>query len=270
MDQISPAHEGIFADDRAVIKKIEDLLPQKEVRFLVERLSLDHFYEAAYVPQINELIEKFGEIGFNIQEPVTGVAFDDFKAKFLDLNEFLQTEMGVDPIVKGRFSIDPRRKNKPKIIRVLKTLTSAFNQAYKKLLETALEHLREQVKQTEKLRTIHRDVNGDYFMKDRKIVMSKNTLYYHAFDIVISQTDQNDKITYRHIQKELEKRIRSGEIETITGKIDVKKIQNALGSEQLFNLARINGARFKNQLPNREKILKSWHGKGYEVNNPSL
>ncbi len=278
MDQISQTEDGIFADDCAVIKQIEKIFPQRSVRFFVERLSYDHFYDNAFLPYIDQLTEKFKEIGFNTREPVTGKALDDFKGKFEDLIGFLADSLGEDKLVKGRFSIHPKTKERPEeyaqIIKDMKTKASAFEKAYKTLLETAMDKLHpsniSSVKNPERLRIVMKDIHGNFFMDGNRIEMSKNTLYYNAFDIVISQVDQNGEITYDHIQKELEKRILSGDVETTSEDINTKTIQNALGSEQLFKLAKINGQKLVNKLPNGQKIIKSNHGKGYSINNPFL
>lgn len=114
---------------------------------------------------------------------------------------------------------------------------------------------------------ISKDTRGDYFYDGKKIDVQKDTIYYKAFDILFTNSDQEGFLSYADIEKEL---IEKGVPSTHSDPSRNKRINNALINEQegFFRYAKVNGQQFKNLTLNAQKLIEVVRGKGLRLNNP--
>jgi hypothetical protein len=114
----------------------------------------------------------------------------------------------------------------------------------------------------------HQD-DGDYFYKDKRIVVNRKTLYYDVFDILFSYSDQDGFLSYEQIESNLVKRkySRAGDDEKRN-----KRIQNAILNEQqgFFKRAKIGTSELKNKIPDGTPLVDVSRGNGLKFNNPIL
>ena len=273
--------------DQEVMDEIENIWPQKNVRFLVERLIHDTVYDYHFAEKITVLREKFEDVGFDIENDIKDQDIRntllEFQESFYALDDFLVLNFGLD---RGRkiLSVHPKRKERSDYKEFktdLKNLALRFKETHEKVLRKSREKLTsENQQQSEKKirRTIEKDKDGDYRIADKKIVMAHNTIYYHVFDIAISMSDQETGlISFDQIATELKSRILAREIDAVQlqdASLDKekskKRIQNAISINQLFKFAKVKNRPLRNRLSNGTEIFESCRGKGYKINNPPL
>ena len=113
----------------------------------------------------------------------------------------------------------------------------------------------------------HQD-DGDYSYNGQRIIITKGTVYYDVFDILILHAGQEGFLSYKEIDDELVKRKRP-RIED-AGKRD-KRIQNAISNKQgFFRHAKIGSRAMKNETPDGRQLVEVVRGKGLKLNNPIL
>jgi hypothetical protein len=111
--------------------------------------------------------------------------------------------------------------------------------------------------------------DGDYFYKDKRIIVNRKTLYYDVFDILFLYSDQDGFLSYKEIDDYLIKlkhpRLDDG------GKLN-KRIQNSISNEDqgFFGHAKIRKCVMKNETPDGQQLVEVVRGKGLKLNNPSL
>jgi hypothetical protein len=114
----------------------------------------------------------------------------------------------------------------------------------------------------------HQD-DGDYFYKDKRIVVNRKTLYYDVFDILFSYSDQDGFLSYEQIESNLVKRKYSRAEDDEKRN---KRIQNAILNEQqgFFKRAKIGTSEMKNEIPDGTPLVDVSRGNGLKFNNPVL
>jgi|SRR3989338_3957398 len=118
-------------------------------------------------------------------------------------------------------------------------------------------------------RLVEKDVRGNYLYDGQKIEVSKEPMYYKAFDILLSNADQDGFLSYADIEKAL---VKSGVPEAENEKTRNKRINNVLKNEQdgFFRYAKVNGKSLKNKTLDGNLLIKVIRGKGLQLNNPKL
>jgi hypothetical protein len=136
--------------------------------------------------------------------------------------------------------------------------------------KTALEKqpttLEKSLKSIVRLIAKHQD-DGDYFYKDKRIVVNRKTLYYDVFDILFLYSDQEGFLSYEQIESKLVERnhLRAKDDEKRN-----KRIQNAILNEQqgFFKNAKIGNSKMKNKIPDGTPLVEGSRGNGLKLNNP--
>lgn len=117
---------------------------------------------------------------------------------------------------------------------------------------------------------IARNYAGDYFYDGKKIAMNRASLHYQVFNILYSHSDQDGFLSYEDIEKHLVKDyncLESGDEDTRN-----KRINNATLNKQqgLFRVAKVNGHRLTNTIPDKRKLIEPIRGQGLKLNNPKI
>lgn len=124
-------------------------------------------------------------------------------------------------------------------------------------------------KNQEVRRLIHKDKSGDFYYKDKKIVIPTGTLYYDIFDLLLTQSDQNGFLSYKQIEEMLNDR---GHAPTGDEEKRNARIQNAITNENqgLFRNAKVGNTKLTNKVPIGGSLIEVVRGKGLKINNPIL
>jgi hypothetical protein len=116
-------------------------------------------------------------------------------------------------------------------------------------------------------RMLTKDVNGDYWFRGNKLSISKNTMYFDAFNALFTSANQNGFLSYADMEKELVALNHPPCADSVSRN---SRINNLIhnNNQGLFRHSKINGKRFKNELPDRSELISIERGDGLKLNNP--
>lgn len=145
----------------------------------------------------------------------------------------------------------------------------------KKKLEKKKDSIKISRQRTGKNKTLEKDENGDFLIKDKFLMiggkpLSHDALHYKVLDILYENSDQNGKVGLNIMQKELLKQDKNPEYQD-SGKLK-KAVDNAILN--LFRRTKIGSGQLKKILPNRKRMIDTYEERsrfaGWVLNNPTV